>query len=681
MKIWSQRGVFFIFCISSIITTSLAQAATTDNTDISQKPYWEKFSLDPVIDTYIVSGDKGRFRQDQLFPDNTSGGIGDMKMEGKLKGISYEYEGRDLANYDYLSVLKVEKEDNFSVQVSWKRFRKYWDDLVTPWSPSRYGLPGDFTESNDSKSYTDRTNVDVEVSHPLGNFAKIIYEYHLWQRQGHEVLLGGGFARAAGLPDLGVLPMINTVDGISNTFVVRVPIVINEIHHIEPSFSAEIYHDNQNRQNPSFANGAPDDDDDRFRDADRFVDLKSKVTYESWLKDNIHVNAGYENEFIKNTSARSDIQTADPIFFTSPSVNNWRVSNAVTLGTTILDFLRANKLDLRVGTRAEYATTRAHSTGDSDGINRTADSTLNEGWFGEILSLTYKGIPKTTAFARIDMEQRRLRLEETFDAQSLELFTNPLFGLTDAFPHDLTDITYIDFMPTFRLVHRLNSWIKASASYRFKSRVIDYDYNENTTPNFFEYLGNRIEYVNEAMAKLDMRVSRTWTSSFSYQMQSDNRSSGRAGDVDTQDLDRHRFLVTLSGPVLQRVYLIFSGMYEYNRLDTPTFESGGNNFGTGSKPFSFIGDVYLLSCNANYRITKNINTTLSYQVTGSLGNNRNILNKATAGLEYDINPSTSIEAKYAFYDFLDKRSVNGIDGGFDDYYAHGISLVFKKTFS
>ncbi len=681
MKMPPQR-YSFIFCILCALTAFPAQGARADDSWASHKPYWDAFSLDPVIDIYMVHGDKGRFRQDQSLPDEVSGGVEDVNMEGKLNGVSYEYKGRDLVDYDYLSALKVEKEGGLAAQVSWKQYRKYWDDRITPWNPGTYGLPQEFVNTDDSKLYTDRTNVDVEVSRPLGDVAKIICEYHLWQRQGHEILLTGGFARAAGLPDLGVMPVNNNVDGMSNTFVARMPIVVKEIHHIEPSFSAEIYHDKQERQNPSFTNGAPDapGDDDKFVDSNHFIDLKSKLTYEGWLKENVHVTAGFENDFLKNKSTRSDIQAADPNFFVNQNVNNWRVSNSASLGATILDFLRTKKLDLRIGTHAEQATTHTHSTGDSDGNTRVADSGLKEGWFGELASLTYKGIPKTTAFASLDMEQRRLKLSETFDAQSLELSPINFGVLTDAFVHDRTNITFIDFMPLFRVVYRLNSWVKATASYRFKARHIDYDNNENTSPAFFEYMGDRTEFMNEVMTKLDMRVSKTWTSSLSYQMRSDNRHSSRAG-TDTQDLDRHRFLAILSGPASDHLYLFLTGMYEYNRLDTPAFGYGGNQWGQGSKPFSFIGDYYLLSCNASYRITKNINSTLGYQVTSSLGNNRNILNKATAGLGYDINPSTSIEVKYAFLDFLDKRSLNGVNGGFDDYYAHGISFIFKKLFS
>ncbi len=397
MKMRPQRWSF-IFCILGIMTA--LRGAVAGAAAINQ-PYLEGFTLKPVVDNYLVHGDKGRFRQDQSVPDGVSGGIEAMNLKGKADGVSYEYEGRYLLNYDYLSALKVKKEDNFSAQVSWKQFRQYWDDRVTPWNPQVYGLPGDFTNLDDSKLYTDRSNVDVEISRPLGTSAKTIYEYHLWQRRGHEVLLSGGFARATGLRDLGVIPTNNRVNGVSNTFVVRVPMVINGIHHIEPSLSAEIYNDDQERKNLSFNNGVADDDNSKFVDSNQFIDIKSKVNYEKWSKDNVYVHAGFENNFLKNNSARSDIHVTDPNFFVEPRVNNWRLSNAVTGGSTILDFLQTKKLDLRLGGRAEHAITRSHSTGIADGATRIADSSLREGWFGELLSLTYKGIPKTTAFARL----------------------------------------------------------------------------------------------------------------------------------------------------------------------------------------------------------------------------------------------------------------------------------------
>jgi hypothetical protein len=61
----------------------------------------------------------------------------------------------------------------------------------------------------------------------------------------------------------------------------------------------------------------------------------------------------------------------------------------------------------------------------------------------------------------------------------------------------------------------------------------------------------------------------------------------------------------------------------------------------------------------------------------SIGDNRNALNEGTTGFKYDLNKTTSLEARYQVFNFRDNRDV---DGGYDDdYYGHGMAFGVKKA--
>src|SRR3989338_6898965 len=61
------------------------------------------FWVAPSLKTYFVKGDRGRFRQDWYVDDQTTGGIEKMILRGRLGETAYEFEGRQLINYDYLA--------------------------------------------------------------------------------------------------------------------------------------------------------------------------------------------------------------------------------------------------------------------------------------------------------------------------------------------------------------------------------------------------------------------------------------------------------------------------------------------------------------------------------------------------------------------------------------------------
>lgn len=655
-----------------------ASTESRDTLDRLLSKYFDSYSLQPSVKTYFVKGDRGRFREDWNVDDRTTGGLEPIAFSTHAGDLQYEYEGRALVDYDYLAHLRVSKEKGYYIDTTWKQFRKFWDGSAgtDPWDPFTYRLTGEFQDWPDAPLHTDRGNVDIELGIPLGDHTTFVTEYHLWTRKGRMPLVRGERAQVGSLDRRGI-PMRVRVDGVSNKIVLRLPMTLREIHHFEPSLSYEAYRDSQFTDSARYNNGTIQQRRD-YIDQPRFDDLKAQFKYESFLTDDVYVHSGYYFNFLRNDRVRSEVRPTDanPNTYVNPDVDNWRASNVFSVGSALLNFLKQRGLDLRLGFRGEQAVTDSHGTLLAGGTNlRVSDSGLKEGWFGEAASLTYTGIPRTTAYLGLDMEQRTLHYKETYDARSHELVTD--FGSTDRFPHYQTQVTYIDFIPKAKLTHRLTSFLKFYAGYRWQRKDRTYDIEEDTNPGAYPgYLvGNEVRQVHDVSAKLDAKLPRGWMSTLKYQLVLDDITFHKVGD-DQQDLDRHSYSATLSGPISEKLFAFLTGMYDFYRLDTPTVGVSGNRWGFGQGAYDFNGDVFVVATHLNYVLTEAISVFTTYQITNSLGDNDNTLNEVVIGLRCNLNKTTSFDAGYQVFDFDDDRGFEGYD---DDYFGQAMTFALKKA--
>ncbi|MBI4549523.1 MAG: hypothetical protein HY714_01170 [Candidatus Omnitrophica bacterium] len=638
------------------------------------------FVVAPSITHYYVKGDRGRFREDWYTDDQTTGGVRGLYFKDASGDITTEFKGKALVNYSYLADMRVSKEGGYYLDARWKRFRKYWNGTEDkPWDPSQYRLPDEFGDWTDEDLYTDRGNVDVELGYPVSETSKLIFKYGLWTREGRETLLKGDVATRTGLPSLRSISMRRQVDGVSNKFTLSLPMKVAEKHNIEPLISYEAYQDGQFTDSTRYTNGVLAQKRD-YIDRYQFHDIKLQTKYDSFWSDDVYVHGGYFFNFLRNDSVRSEVRPnlANPNIYWSPDVDNWRVSNTVSAGSAMLDFLRRKGLDMRFGFRGEHAVTDNHGTLIAGGINnlRSSDTNLSEGWFGEALSVTYRR-QGTTAYAGIDLEQRRLNWKETFDARNHEIFTDAGWGSGAPELSYETNVTYLDYVPKVKIAQRLNSRMKANLQYKWQQRERQYNTRSDTLPRYYPgYLGDQERMVQEITANLDVKLPAAWISTLKYQWIMDNIEFPKVGDQQ-QNLDRDRFSMAFSGPVIRNLFGYFAGMYDYYRVDTPTDATGRSNWSGGTGAYDFNGDVYYLVSNLNYRLTKKSVLSTGYQLTDSLGDNRNTMNEVTAGIQYDISKTCSFEARYQIFKFYDGRGFSGYN---DEYFGQGVTVGFKKAF-
>lgn len=694
---WAPKSIVWIastlclFCLSPMSSADEgvqdeAVAEPSEESNGKALNYFDAFQIDPALAYYFVQGDRGRFRQDWFVDDATTGGIEKLSLIGSEGDeVTYEFDSRALVNYDYLAHLSAKKKDDLDFDLKWKYFRKFWDGSQDKevWDPSVYRLSGEFNDPPDERFHTDRGNVDFEVGKNFSDNDKIIFEYHLWTREGRDVTLRAEQAAGTGLRNLRAIGMKRTVDGYSNQVVVRAPLVIGDKYNVEPAISFEAYRDSQFIDSARYNNGALNQKRD-YQDAPEFNDLQVYITADTFLQDEVYINGGYMFNFLRNDSTRTEARPAGTsnVFYENPEVDNYRVSNHVNAGGALLNFLRKQGLDMRLGFTGEHAVTDAHGElSHRDNGIRISDSNLREVWAGEAVSLTYRGLQNTTADASINLEQRRLHWNETYDARSHESVTN--FGSTVFFPEYETYITHLDFVPRVRLTHRFNRFIKFYSKYQWKNKQRRYNTEFDNDPVFYPgILGDQERNVHEFMQDLDFRLPEGWTSKLRYQLIVDNITFQKAGDGQ-QDWDRDRFSLSFFGPLGDQLTFFSTAIYEYNRLDTPTSGLGTNRWSPGDGAYDFNGDVWILNVQPTYQIRKNMTGFVGYQITQSLGDNRNLLNEFTLGTNYNLSKDSSLKLRYFIFNFQDKRDIvgGGSPEGFDDdYYGHGFTVSFQQLF-
>lgn len=647
--------------------------------------YFQDFYMEPAISTYYVIGDRGRFRQDRLTDDQTNGGARKVTFWGKKGDVRYDYEGRWMTPYDYLSRVHLTREDGLFLNADGKLFRKYWDGSANdrPWEPGDYMLPANFADWPDDQLHTDRGNIDVEIGRPVSDNAKLILGYNLWTRKGRETLLRGEQAARTSRPSIRGIAMRERVKGVSHTISLRMPMTMKKIHEIEPMISYEGFRESQFIDSARYNNGLINQRRD-FIGAPRWDDLKGGINYKSFWRDNVFVHGGYLFNFLSNRSTLSEVRpnnanSANSNLYVAPKVKTFRVSNSANAGGVLLDFLKKQKLDFRFGFRGEHAVSDSYTRllSFSTVIPVEANSALNEGWFGEAFSLTYRGLKKTTAYLGLEMEQKRLNWGETYNArlhESVSTFGNPVI-----FPNYDTNIYYVDFIPRAKLTHRLNSNLKLFGEYKWQEKARYYHTQRDSDPIFYPgILGDQKRHVHDIVLKMDSNLPRTWMTTTKYHLTADNIAFTKRGG-EKQDLDRHQISQTVSGPLAKQLFGYLTGAYEYYRVDTPTVGNPSNRWGKGSERYDFVGDYVLLANNLNYLLNTKTTLFTSYQLTYSLGDNKNILNEIQTGFRLKLNDTSSLEGRYEFFHFEDSRGLD--DGLDDDYLGHGVSVLFKKSFA
>lgn len=622
---------------------------------------------------YFVNGDEGRFREDRYAPNLHTGGIERFALAGKSDGIVYDVTLRALHEYNYDLGFSFEKEGVAYLKFEGDQFRKFYDGSNEAWDPGVYNLPAEFADWADEDIYADRTDFTLEsgISLPFG--PQLTLAWDRWSRRGMETLLRGERAQRTGVtPNLRRIPALAWLDGVSNTYSAEFAQTFAKKYEWTLRTEWEEYHDDQYIYFPRYLNGALEEAR-TFQDYPEFRDSRTYLTFNSFVREDIHLSANYLHTNLNNQTERSELRpnVVNSFPFIEPDVNNRRRSDAATLGA---DFLKlSDDLQASVNARYENARTRTNGRGLTGTTERLAESQLDERWYAEDLSLTYKGIPRTLVSLAANWEQRRLDWRENEDVRGHEIVTN--FGFPNTNIVRESDIDFNDAVYTVTAINRPFEPLKLTVRYRRSNRERDYTERADNSAAFYPgYLGDQDRDVNEWTAKGDWRFHSLWTASFEYQRQDDDISFERQTSAG-QQMTMDRFSLNLLGNPLPKLTLVASAMQEQYDLLTPTDVVPGSDWEDGTTIYDYSADLWLYSLTGSYLINPGSSASVTYQRTEVDGTIRNFQNEVWAGYRVLLFDAQTLELRYEFFDFNDQSG-----NGFDDYDGHGVYVGYEFAF-
>jgi len=628
---------------------------------------------------YGVDGDEGRFREDRFIDDDVTGGLEELRYSSENLEVSVRAIAEDLFGVEAHYI----KPDVFRVDFEFEKHRKYYDGSNEAWDPTLYGFSGEFpAELDDDNLYADRVDLNLEGTLLLPDLPHIVLGWHHWERFGDEVLLRGERVRVTGdpVPRLRSAPAVSDLDGKSDTVYVEIPVTFDDKYNFKFRQEYEDYRDDQLIVFPRYI----DADVEQFRtfeDEPEWREYRTLLSFDSFITEDFYMSANYYRSDLENEFTRDVVRPGSSDKIINTDVDNDRVTNVFTLGFAFLNIAKHGKLQTNF--RAEHSDTDANSLGfEDDGVTPHAQSSdQQETRLGESVEFVWKGIPNTTVSLEGEWEQRFMDVEEVADVSDHEISTD--FGGPELFIRD-ADIDYENQEYTVTVVNRPRRDLKLTARYRYKDYEQDYDENVDDEINlsgpapvesFYPgILGDFEQNVHEITLKTDWHFLPAWTATGQYQYENDEIEYD-IQDTEGQDMEVHRISATVFGAPMPKLMLTGMLMYENYDLDTPTDIPTGTDWEDGTGAYDYKYDSYVLFLSGNYVINEKWSANAAYQYTGNTGKDvENELNEIWLGVDYKLDESKTISARYEYFDFEDE-----LGGGFDDYDGHGVyvSLAYR----
>ncbi|MBI5118141.1 MtrB/PioB family outer membrane beta-barrel protein [Candidatus Poribacteria bacterium] len=609
---------------------------------------------------YNVSGDDGRFREDRFISDQLTGGLEQFSYSRENWNVSITAIAEDF----YAASGHYEKPDVVRLDFDFSRHRKYYDRLSEKWNPALYGLTTDFAEDDDDDLFADRVDANLQGTLLLPDIPHVVLGWHHWERFGDEVLARGGIAISTtpGVPFGSFIPIVNDVDGRSDTVYLEIPVTLKDKYNFKLREEYEDFNEDQESVETTFVNGAPTSSL-IFDDSPEWNELRTLFSFDSFITENVYLSANYYRSDLNNEFER-DALTPPISLFSDNDVNNDQTSNAFALGLVLLNVAKDTTF------RANFRAEDLDIDGDSDGLLVSSPVTdaldKQETRLGEFAEVIWKGLENTTVSVQGEWEQRFIDQEEVVE---------------NNFSRD-ADIDYDWQQYTFTIVNRPRSDLRLMARYRFRDNEEDYDENFDIDPT--AYPGNQgdlMHDVHKLTLKGDWRFLPAWTTTIEYQFEDEERQFDNQS-ADGQDSKIHRVSTSVYGAPMARLSLSGMATYENFKLDTPVdapvgdFGTGGNAWADGEGPFDFRYESYILFLSSRYAIDEKWATNLSYQHTQNTGKDvDNDLDEVWLGAEYQLTEDKIISARYEYFNFEDTHH-----NGFDDYRGHGIYLALAYRF-
>ncbi len=640
-----------------------------------------------------VKGDAQKFRAMQWMNDGTSYGLKELIVDKTVnKDTHVSLEGHSLPNdYDNAVELKLSKDSLGYLKTDYTSFRKYYDGtggVYYPFTNMRVTTLGD-----DLKMDMQHFLVEVGTKTPDEPGVGLAFERHT--KDGRKSRLAWTAVKAgATTRDIG--PSWQDVQEVTDSVALKSNGEVAGIH-VSGEQKFEFFHAQSLREEKSISSAGGLTSDTKMRrqwqepQSDLFT---TTFKGDRWfLDDKNYVSLGYRfsnmdaSELENITEYKAD---GTPFNYSNPkSAVNASANNKYKAHTTVASFMSSltstlsfiSKFKSEVIGRRGVSTYPHDTTANTpDGIINTTDVSNTENKiyrFGENFSLRYNGLPKTSLYSEVELEQTRNWLAEE---------RNSIAGQSSAEAGEQlgretrTNIQNTVFTAGARIVPTKS--VNITTQVRHKLSVNDYDdimettYSSGSKSAFMDALKTK---GDEASAKIAWKPISRVEGVVRYKLISNRYMPRVENEPETKSRGLSNiFTYDLNLQPIDPLFVTLSFSQDFSDVKTragsvsstqiPSFESNSNSWLASAS--YVINEKLSLNSSYQYTIIDNFNdvTTSSLQPYGADNKSYDM----TMGLAWNVNKSFSLEPHYSYYSY---RTNQDADNG--SYSAHVVWLDAK----
>ncbi len=651
------------------------------------------FSLaaDPVREA-VVSGDEGKFREQNWMREGYGGGIEEMRLEQTEIPGDYRVELNHrsiVRDNDYEASAEIEKKDLAYVRFHFREFSKYYDNGGGVYYPFAQLRAPEL--DRDLELQIGELSIEAGITPEVWPAIVLLYERRY--RDGDKSRLTWGAAREGGVIR-NIVPSFQEINETIDIFEVRASKVIKgfEISG-EQHWELEDGHYVREEINLSTTATAADK---KIRVQDQRVHAKVMTTtagVERWsFEEKLFTGSAYHFAHLTNDELENILEMDERrrrINFANPKqIINANADNSYDAHTWVQSlmaipwpsFSAAAKLKSEIIEREGESFYPSDTTPTvPDGIVNTTEvshTNSHAGAWGEAIELRYTGIPRTALYNELEFEQVNNWLSEDRTSLAGQSVSNA----NEIFSRETITNTY---RTIWTIGTRLSPWqiVDLTAHLRLNRSLNDYDDTRETQPGAATARSAFIDSMNIAMNELSQRITLkpfSWLrTSFRYQLQATDYVTRVEDQTEVEtDMTSHIYSFDVSVQPVQRL-LIVTGLTRQNAwVSTPAVSS------TAFPVPRFDSDVTTLFLNGNYAITNEV--TASGTLDFSRASNFNDFTSTglplgtkyhdaglLAKIHWQLSKNIALEPQYAFYLY---RTSSLTDTG--NYNAH---IVWLRT--
>jgi mono/diheme cytochrome c family protein len=648
-----------------------------------------RYSVSPMVQWTMVSGNEGKFREHYRQREGWSGGVQHFELEQSLDADTrVKVEGRALAGQqDYRVALELRRIETGFIRAGYQESRSYFDDtggFYEPFNlaPARLGRD----------LHVDRGKASLDLGLLRPDWPRMTLGYAYQFQEGVKSTLQWGGVTAGGTTK-SIQPAFKAIDE-------QVHVLRFDLEHelagtrIEDEFRAEFGDLRTHRANADFLTF---DFGSRYDERYRWFQGANSLRLERLLRDGWFVSGGYlftrhsgegafrQATFMPSTGAVIPLGAQDntPLLTLKSSSHVFNANNR---------FGPWEGLTFTAALQNEWTRTEGVGNGTvlafppplfaPTAVAHRQGSGTDKGVFEERFELRYDRIPRTVVTLETRFRQETI-------GQFERGFIDDAAGTDKDFVRD-TDAT--GDLREFKGGFSVSPWtpVTFSASYRRRLDRDDYDHRTDTDGSAFlppgtgypAFLLAREEATDEFEARLAWRLTRWLRATFKYELTATDFANRTApattfpaggapgGDLLAGNYDAHTWSANFTLTPWTRLYLNAGLTY------TDTRQVSGVNNGTSIVPFgggtwsAIHSGTFVLGDKDDLHFSHAFSRADFGQASQAAGLPLGLnyaLHSVEAGWTRRFRENLRTGVQYLFQSYRERGN-----GGFNDYTAHGV---------